>query len=1105
MSSKTKITNSKTNSNENKTNSNENKTDFNQQISNIFLEEFNDCFHNIFVISQTDFIKKFIHRVNSIIKSYYPFLLPFIRKNSSIFAENFRKIFNDYYLPIKSLSKKINSTEKKLTNFQKHCELNEKAFHSCLGEFYIIKSEENKEFLICSKCKYIYNSNNILMYCSNHDTDFYSKITNSNDEKLLPATWLNYHCPVILNQQMICPNCNKNYLFIDGFQLFCYFCNKHFEPYSIDWICIICKKTFNSGVKIYNNLEYFSINFAVKNAIVNNLIIKPLKMECNCEKNTLKLNFFHNKNCDGVLLEGHIFEKKIVVCKKCKIFASVNKYKWLCPLCGIKFKCLQTRSLKEIENDEFNVDVNVDEEENLEEKKNKIKQLKTEFISEKFIKSKIINKIKNEKNENKNDKNEKNDKKNNKNDKNDKNDKNNSKKYLNNLERYKNFFKMKNLNEEDKNDLKNEEKYHIKRPSKIIETDLQNYNSNKEKYEIKRPSKIDNNLIEKINKINNENNDFNNNNNNEKYHIRRPSKLLEINDDNINKNYNQSKSNRYEMNKNIYNLFTPVKKKFNLNNFNTNYKTNNNNNDNNKNNDNNNKNNDINIKLETPKNNNNNNKHILSKSGVININEYKKKFENSYEKNKKDNDNKNYIINRYNEEEEEEKEEEEEDEKNDEVFSLNGNKNNNKNNNNKNNNKNYNNDNKNNNKNYNNDNKNNNKNYNNDYKNNNNNDNKNKHNNINNKNINNIKNNNYKNNSRNNNNNNNKNNNLIKSVDDLFLEDKNKKEITPKKPLEKSKFSNSSNSNSYSSNSSFETKKIDDDIETEIEKYSNPSLTQFSESDYNIITQLGEGTFGKIYLVESKETHTLFCLKKMITSNKKQFLDLSKEFLIFSKYPHPNILKILSFSNKKLDSSTYCLYILMEVGKTDWEKEINQRLIKNNFYSEKELINILFQLVRALNYLQKNNISHRDIKAQNVLVFNNNVYKIADFGEAKKFNSASRDILNTLRGTELYMSPILFYGLQKRIFDLKHNSYKSDVFSLGMCILFAATLKIKVLCKIREFNNDKKIMVFLNKMLNDKYSEKFVNLVGIMLKINENDRVDFIELEKILNEEYGDD
>jgi serine/threonine protein kinase len=195
----------------------------------------------------------------------------------------------------------------------------------------------------------------------------------------------------------------------------------------------------------------------------------------------------------------------------------------------------------------------------------------------------------------------------------------------------------------------------------------------------------------------------------------------------------------------------------------------------------------------------------------------------------------------------------------------------------------------------------------------------------------------------------------------------------------------------------------------------------------------------------------------------------------------------------------------MEVGKTDWEKEINQRLIKNNFYSEKELLNILIQLVKALNYLQKNNISHRDIKAQNVLVFSNNVYKLADFGEAKKFDSVGRDILNTLRGTELYMSPILFYGLQRRIFDLKHNTYKSDVFSLGMCVLFAATLKIKVLCKIREFNNDKKVLDFLHKMLKERYSEKFINLIALMLKLNEDDRVDFIELEKILNEEFGED
>ena len=625
--------------NNSKINSYENHLDHNKQIANIFIEEFNDCFHNILVISQTDFIKKFIHRVNSIIKSYYPFLLNTLRKDKTIFPSNFNTIFNEYYLPTKTMSEKfLNSNEKKqkLSKFQKHCELNEKPFHSCLGEFFLTTDENGKEFIICSKCKYIYNSNNILMYCSSHDTDFYSKATHGEEEKLLPATWQKYHCPVILNQQMICPSCNKNYLFIDGFQLYCFHCKKLFDPYSIDWICIICKKTFNSGVKIYNPLEYFSINFAVKNAIVNNLIIKPLKMDCDCEKNTLKLSFRHNKNCDGVLLEGHIFEKKIVVCKKCKIFASVNKYKWVCPICGIKFKCLQTRSFKEIEDDEFNVEkFNIEKntnEENLEEKKKKINEFKHENISEKFIKDKIIkNKILHNENNNNNNKNK------------------NS--YLNNLEHYKNFFKLKNL-EEDKNENLKNEKYHIKRPSKIVENDLQNFNANKEKYEIKRPSKTESNLIENINKINSEND---NNNINEKYHIKRPSKLLDKNDDVINKNFKESKSNRYEMNKNINNLFTPVKKKFVLN-F---YRPNNNK--------------DNNIKLEN-KNKNNNNNNILSKSGVININEFKKKkffFDSNENNNKFEENDKNHknINNKNNEEEEEEEEEKEkENEKKDENF-----------------------------------------------------------------------------------------------------------------------------------------------------------------------------------------------------------------------------------------------------------------------------------------------------------------------------------------------------------------------------------------------------------------------------------------------------
>jgi hypothetical protein len=272
----------------------------------------------------------------------------------------------------------------------------------------------------------------------------------------------------------------------------------------------------------------------------------------------------------------------------------------------------------------------------------------------------------------------------------------------------------------------------------------------------------------------------------------------------------------------------------------------------------------------------------------------------------------------------------------------------------------------------------------------------------------------------------------------------------------------------------------------------------FDEEDYNVITQLGEGSFGKIYLVEDKDKN-LFCMKKMITTNKKNFEEISKEYDVFAKYKHDNILSILGISKKMLDESTFCIYILMEVAKTDWEKEINQRQMRNKYYTEEELINILKQLVSALSFLQKNKVSHRDVKAQNILVFPNNKYKIADFGEARKYGKIM-DPLSTLRGTELYMSPILFHGLQNRIFDINHNPYKSDVFSLGMCVLFASTLRIKTLCKIREFNNDSKLKIFIMSVISQRYSLSFVQLITQMLMLQEVDRPDFIELESMLEE-----
>ena len=784
------------------------RNELKKQLHLIFREEFNESFHDILTISQEEFKNKYLHRINIILKSYHQRIIPELRKNKDLFTKTYKLIFEDYYLPCKfscqnTLNNKRNSEI--LKNFQHHCKDNTIANHICQGQFLMVKDNLTKEykFVICSNCDYVYKMKCILMYCPNDDCEFYSRYKSDYESNFIYATWDKYHCPIMLNQNMNCLICN-NPLYLRGNNVYCNKCKIEKNPFEIEWKCILCHKKFTSGVKEYNPLEFYATKLSVKNSLVNQLIIKPLQLPCGCDNNPLKLNFIHNDRCKGVLYEGKIYEKKIIVCSVCKVFASVNKFNWICPICKRSFKCNNTRTFNNpnniIENDEF-----------------KYEEIKS--IDE---------------------------------------DKKNNNEYNNNNIYKHERKKSRHLSEDMKEKVK--EKYIEKNKRLLIGTE-DYYNSENTFRNIikkKHSGSIINNVIENV-----------------------------ITEPDIDKQLTKGKNQNFQ--------------------------------------------------------------------------------------------NHNHYINSYKE---------------------------------------------------------------------------------------------YQ---------------TVREIQNLKLNNNNEKKENEEEIIK---------------NNPKIKRMVSDNIHPKIHNnlLQRNSLTEdnlsFNEEEYNIITQLGEGTFGKIYLVENHKKN-LFCLKKMITSNKENYEELSREYDIFIKYKHKNILSILGISKKILDDTTYCMYILMEVAKTDWEKEINERQMKNKFYSEDELINILNQLTSALVYLQKNNISHRDIKAQNILVFENNIYKIADFGEAKQFKRKN-DILSTLRGTELYMSPLLFNGLQKRIFDIKHNPFKSDVFSLGMCLLFASTLRIKNLCKIRDCVDDVKLQIYLMKVVSQKYSLKFVKLLNQMLCNREESRPDFYELENIL-------
>jgi serine/threonine protein kinase len=152
---------------------------------------------------------------------------------------------------------------------------------------------------------------------------------------------------------------------------------------------------------------------------------------------------------------------------------------------------------------------------------------------------------------------------------------------------------------------------------------------------------------------------------------------------------------------------------------------------------------------------------------------------------------------------------------------------------------------------------------------------------------------------------------------------------------------------------------------------------------------------------------------------------------------------------------------------------------------------------------KKLRIAHRDIKPQNILVFKNKLYKIADFGEAKEVKISKQ--LNTLRGTELYMSPILYNGLKKDKDDVTHNPYKSDVFSLGFCFMYAATLNFNIIYEVRDLVDMEKVEKILHRYLKNKYTEKFIKVLLLMMETDENKRVDFYKLNQYIIENFPDD
>ena len=155
---------------------------------------------------------------------------------------------------------------------------------------------------------------------------------------------------------------------------------------------------------------------------------------------------------------------------------------------------------------------------------------------------------------------------------------------------------------------------------------------------------------------------------------------------------------------------------------------------------------------------------------------------------------------------------------------------------------------------------------------------------------------------------------------------------------------------------------------------------------YKFIKLLGKGSYGSVYLAKNQKNPKIdeyVAIKKFYINDKTSYKSFKNELKILKKIDNKYLVKIFDY----FQDSEY-MYIVMEYApEGDLEEYIGSKYNKGKLVSNKFIDTVLYQINEGLSVLHKKNIIHRDIKTSNILVFNENLVKITDFGVSKILNN----------------------------------------------------------------------------------------------------------------------
>lgn len=261
-------------------------------------------------------------------------------------------------------------------------------------------------------------------------------------------------------------------------------------------------------------------------------------------------------------------------------------------------------------------------------------------------------------------------------------------------------------------------------------------------------------------------------------------------------------------------------------------------------------------------------------------------------------------------------------------------------------------------------------------------------------------------------------------------------------------------------------------------------------SEFEIVDQIKSGAFATVFRVREKATGQVYAAKDINAKGKKlaEHEMIKRELSIFAKTSHPTILPFRGVSLTNFEAEAYpTIFTELMANGSLGDMLRNERAGKapESWTVTKKMINI-YGVCKGLEFLHSQQIIHRDVKPDNVLLDENLWPRITDFGLSSIVTTSGKE-KNMSGGTPVFIAP--------EIYTNSPFGYKVDVYAFGMMLYQMIGLKEP----FAEFKKNMfmiwhKILSGARPPMDERFSEQFKSLIGRCWDRNPDTRPSFAEI-----------